>query len=166
MLEKILGIKKDKITKLIEKSEKSFYDDYKNNNLNFFEAHCKMQDGIEEIYKTNDFYYQELLDRKRFLTSFKSQTISLIIALAFGLLSTWIYELITTLSRMLYSSNPILNLILQIIMLIITLIIIIMVVRKVFKTAKFISNLDTYNTNDFELLIIEEKLNLLDKKQL
>lgn len=62
--------KKDKITKLIQIEKENVYDKLKSNDINLLEAHYILEDRISQIYNENNFYYQDLLNRRKFLTSF------------------------------------------------------------------------------------------------
>ena len=78
--------KKDKITKLIEKEKVNVYDKLKSNDINLLEAHYILENKISQIYHENNFYYQDLLNRKKFLTSFRSNAVNIMISLLFGIL--------------------------------------------------------------------------------
>lgn len=86
--------KPDKITKLIQKDKDSLYDDLKNNNINLLEAHYIMEDKISKIYKENKFHYQDILNRKKHLTSFHNYTTNIMISLFFGILSSLICSIV------------------------------------------------------------------------
>ena len=59
--------KKDKITKLIQIEKENVYDKLKSNDINLLEAHYILEDRISQIYNENNFYYQDLLNRRKFL---------------------------------------------------------------------------------------------------
>ena len=64
--------KKDKITKLNQKGKDNIYDKLKSNDINLSEAHYILEDKISEIYSENKFCYQDLLNRRTHLTSFRA----------------------------------------------------------------------------------------------
>lgn len=93
--------KKDKITKLIEKEKVNVYDKLKSNDINLLEAHYILENKISQIYHENNFYYQDLLNRKKFLTSFRSNAVNIMISLLFGILGSAICSFILDTSKIL-----------------------------------------------------------------
>lgn len=155
--------KKDKITKLIYKEKDTVYNKLKNNDINLLEAHFILENKISQIYSENEFCYQDLLNRKKFLTSFRSNTKNIMISLLFGILGSVICSVISDISKILFDFGPIMN---CISMIIIVLLIIFFVIESIVKNAKILSDNDLYNVDSYELDIIKEALQTFENKKL
>lgn len=151
--------KKDKITKLIIKASNEIYSNLKENNIDYLQAHLNMKEEIEKIYQQNNFYYQELLERKIFLTKYRNNLNNIFISFAFGVLSSWICSMVTDATKTFQQYQP---WIYNLIMIIIVLIASYFILRMVFSSAKLFSSDENFNTKDFELNLIEKKLNNLE----
>lgn len=155
--------KKDKITKLIHKEKDTVYNKLKNNDINLLEAHFILENKISQIYSENEFCYQDLLNRKKFLTSFRSNTKNIMISLLFGILGSVICSVISDISKILFDFGPIMN---CISMIIIVLLIVFFVIESIVKNAKILSDNDLYNVDSYELDIIKEALQTFENKKL
>ncbi len=156
------GFKKDKITKLVQKEKDNLYNDLKNNNINLLEAHYIMEDNISKIYNENQFYYQDILNRKRYLTSFRDNTNNILISLLYGILGSGICSFILEASEVLSGFGTI---ICSILMLVIISIIAYFVLKSIFNTAVLLSDKDLYNVDAYELNIIENILQEYEDKK-
>ena len=154
--------KKDKITKLIEKEKVNVYDKLKSNDINLLEAHYILENKISQIYHENNFYYQDLLNRKKFLTSFRSNAVNIMISLLFGILGSAICSFILDTSKILSGFGPITY---NILMIIIILIIVFFTIKSIIKNAKLLSDSDLYNVDSYELDIIEKALQKYEDKK-
>lgn len=155
--------KKDKITKLIQIEKENVYDKLKSNDINLLEAHYILEDRISQIYNENNFYYQDLLNRRKFLTSFRSNTHNILISLIFGILGSAICSFILDASKILSRLGAI---ICDILMIIIILFIAYFMIKSILKTSKLLSDDDPYNVDLYELDEIEKASQKYeDKKQ-
>ena len=154
--------KKDKITKLIQKEKDNVYDKLKSNDINLLEAHYILENKISQIYNENNFYYQDLLNRKKFLTSFRSNTHNIMISLIFGILGSAICSFILDASKILSGFGAF---ICDILIIIIILFIAYFMIKSILKTAKLLSDDDPYNIDSYELDIIKKALQKYEDKK-
>lgn len=154
--------KKDKITKLVQKEKNNVYDRLKRNDINLLEAHFILEDKIDQIYSKNNFYYQDLLNRKKFLTSFRSNANNITISLLFGILGSAICSFILDTSKILSGFSPITY---NILMIIIILFIAFFAIKSIIKNAKLLSDSDLYNVDSYELKIIKKALQKFESQK-
>ncbi|MDD6848397.1 MAG: hypothetical protein PUD53_06475 [Oscillospiraceae bacterium] len=154
--------KKDKITKFIQKEENNIYKRLKSNDINFLEAHYILENKISQIYNENNFSYQDLLKRRRFLTSFRSNIKNIMLSLVLGMIASATCSFIIDSSKILSILNPIIY---YISMAIITSLIVCFFLNFIPKCARNISEIDFYNVNSFELKIIDNILQEYEDKR-
>ena len=154
--------KKNKIRKLISTEKNNVFNKLKNNDINLLEAHYILENSISKIYNENNFCYQDLLNRKRELTSFRTNINNILVSFLFGILVNVICNLIIYASNELFTFNSI---ICDILMVIFVIVIIFIVSATIPKNAKILSNIDPYNVEQYELEIIEKALQEYEDKK-
>lgn len=154
-------LKNDKITKLVGKAKSSIYKQLNNHEINFLEAHLKMENEIKIIYDNNDFSYQELLKRKERLTAITENITNISISLFFGFIASIIFEFIKLTMSIHFDGNN--KNIFTIILLFISIVLLFCVISfilfyTILKCAYEFSSNDKFNTKDNELKLIDKKL--------
>lgn len=153
-------LKNDKITKMIGKTKNIINDEMRENEINFLEAHLKIEKEIQSIYDNNNFSYQDLVNRKKHLTKFNNNIYNIMISFIFGFLSSVIfYAMESTIININIDNNDKFMILLFVFYIIIGFI----VFYCIFKIAHQISSDDKLNTNEYELSIIEKELNKYEK---
>lgn len=147
--------KKDKITKIIMKEREKILTDCNNNNINFLETHYLIEDMISKVYKNNNFYYQDILNRKRKITSFHNHLKDILISFFFGIIGSVFFSAIFTLSDLSSYFSPIVS---GIFMFISIILISFFTILIICRFEKSFSNFDSYNVNSYELNIIDDIL--------
>lgn len=155
-------LKNDKITKLVGKAKTTVNEEMKKNEINFLEAHLKLEEEIQFIYDSNKFSYQDLIKRKNHLNEFNDTIKNISISLAFGFLASVIFDIIkSTTSKDSTISNDNNSFVMFTYTILLTVFFIVMgfgIVYLILKFSHQISSNDKLNTNDYELNIIKEKL--------
>lgn len=158
-------LKNDKITKLVGKTKSSIYKQLNNHEINFLEAHLKMENEIKIIYDNNDFSYQELLKRKERLTAIAENITNISISLFFGFIASIIFEFIKLTMSIHFDGNNknIFTIILPSISIVLLFCVIFFILFYIIlKCAYEFSSNDKFNTKDSELELIEDKLSEYD----
>lgn len=155
-------LKNDKITKSVGKARTTINEEMRKNEINFLEAHLKMEKEIQSIYDSNNFSYQDLIKRKKHLKDFNDNLKNILISLVFGIIASIIFDFIkSTISEDLTTNinNDLFVMLIYIIFLVVFFIAIALgMVYLILKFSQQISSNDKLNTNDYELDIIKEKL--------
>lgn len=67
----MFGLKKDRITKILEAKEKTLYTQYKNKMLTQVEMHIKMKEQIKLVYENDTLTFEDVVNRKNYLSGFQ-----------------------------------------------------------------------------------------------
>lgn len=174
--------KKDKITNLINSEIDKINHKLNKKQLNekqpisdeFYEnAHNKIKNTIDKIYlnESNIFSYQDYVKRKEFLLEFKpnvqNKYDTVILSIISGFISSKITDFLDE-NIMLEKYSNIISFVINIIMYFIILFFIfysIVFIILFFSKQKLFSHTDNYNTYDYEIKLLENKLDEYDKKR-
>lgn len=169
----LFGHKKDKITKEIGKIKKVINIQKNNDEISLLEGHKILVNEITDVYKNGNYSYNDLLKRKNIITNFNNNYKEIVISFAFGILTSlfvaYIQKICNYLSSLISGICPDINnsLLQVIIMIAVTVILILAVVLWVvffiIRSARELSYNDPYHTDEYELKIIEKKLEKLEK---
>ena len=163
--------KKSKISNLVLKRYKVFKYRVKNHIDTYDEAHYSLMDSIDEIYSNNKFTYEDYLLRKEKLTTYSVKMeyiyFSIILAIILDFILNGFNEVTQIVDSNIWNVPEIWVKIAFIVAFIIFYIVwisgtvfLIIVSKRLLE----ILNDDYFNTKDYELSIIENKLNELDEK--
>ncbi len=159
-------LKNDKITKLVGKARTIIDEEMRKNEINFLEAHLKMEKEIQSIYDSNSFSYRDLIERKNHLKEFNNNIKNILISFVFGLLVSIIVDFIKSITSenlITINNNIFMMLINSILLAILIIAVEFGIVYVILKFSHQISSNDKLNTNKYELDIIEEKLKKYEK---
>lgn len=167
----LLGHRKDKITKEIGKRKKVINIKKNKDEISLLEGHKILVNEISDVYNNGNYSYNDLLKRKSIITNFNNNYKEIVISFAFGILASaflaYIQDICNCLSSLISSIFPNNSLLQIIVLIIITLLLLFAVVSGVvffiIRSARGLSFNDPYHTDEYELKIIEKKLEKLEK---
>lgn len=171
MFKRFKKSKKSKISHLVLKKYKVFKYRFRNHMDTYDEAHYSLMDSIDEIYSNNKFTYEDYVLRKEKLTTYSVKMeyiyFSIILAIILDFILNGFNEVTQIVDSNIWNVPEIWVKIAFIVAFIIFYIVwisgtvfLIIVSKRLLE----ILNDDYFNTKDYELSIIENKLNELDEK--
>lgn len=167
MFKRFKKSKKSKISSLVLGEYNMIKGRIEKNLTTYDKAHYLLIDRIDEIYSNNEFTYEDYVLRRNSLTVDRETKISvfssIILGVCTGVISAYLYDLM----KFKNTSNEIYTIIILSILnavLVIALLLVCIWIGD--KLCNHINEtyLDYFNTKDYELSIIENKLNELDEK--
>lgn len=157
-------LRKDKISKEIGKIKKTVNNKLDDGKITLLKGHKILVNEITEIYNKDDYSYNDLLKRRNMLKNFNSNYKNIIISFAFGLFSSIIVSNIAKFINNNIKLSKFLDFIISAIsstvFLLITFALVILII---IYSAKKLSEEDKLHTDEYELKIIEKKLEKLEK---
>ncbi|MCI5656541.1 MAG: hypothetical protein SOT80_09995 [Candidatus Pseudoruminococcus sp.] len=157
--------KKSKISHLVLKKYKVFKYRFRNHMDTYDEAHYSLMDSIDEIYSNNKFTYEDYVLRRIDLTIKKSSIKEAIITIAVSaLVSIFITSTFNQVEKIKQGeNNPLIQSLFILFICFMFIIFLYLISKKIYEFI-LVSYQDYFNTKDYELSIIENKLNELDEK--
>lgn len=152
----MFGLKKDRITKILEAEEKTLYTQYKNKMLTQVEMHTKMKEQIKLVYENDTLTFEDVVYRKNYLSGFQPNIFIIASSFFIGVMGTWFYDLANDLRNWVnyafnYYLSPLINLI-------VIILLALLAIKVIIDVAKFTSIKDVFITKDYELSIINEQI--------
>lgn len=152
----MFGLKKDRITKILEAKEKTLYTQYKNKMLTQVEMHIKMKEQIKLVYENDTLTFEDVVNRKNYLSGFQPNIFIIASSFVIGVIGTWFYDLANDLRNWVnyafnYYLSPLINLI-------VIILLALLAIKVIIDVAKFTSIKDDFITKDYELSIINEQI--------
>ncbi len=167
MFKRFKKSKKSKISSLVLGEYDMIKGRIEKNLTTYDKAHYLLMDSIDKIYSNNKFTYEDYVLRRSDLTVDRETKISIfssiILGVCTGVISAYLYDLIKLKS----SSNEIYTIIiLSILNFVLAIVLLFSCIWIGNELCNYISETysDYFNTKDYELSIIENKLNELDEK--
>lgn len=158
----MFGFKKDRITKIIEAEGKALYKQYDNNMISQIDMHNKMKEQIKLIYSNDSISFNDIVNRKYYLTGFQPNFFIIASSFIVGVMGTWFYALANDLKALVDKSFK--AYIAFLVNMVVAILLAVLLVFIVVSITRFSNPKDDFLTKDYELSLIDDTLKQLEEK--